>query len=226
MGRTIEIKAADGHRFNIYEVHAADADQDGALGTIIIAPEIFGVNSHIRQVADEYAAAGFSVIAPHLFDRAETHYEAGYDQTDVAAGIAIIGNIGFDESLKDLAACVAYAGDGPVAVVGYCWGGTIAWLAAARLPGLSAAVAYYGGGIADLATEQPQVPVMLHFAEQDTHPTLEQAREVAARHPDAETFYYPAGHGFNCDQRGSFHQASATEARDRTSQFLKRIMAA
>ena len=133
MGDFVEIGAADGHRFKAYRAQA----KGDVKGTVIIAPEIFGVNNHIRSVADTYAAQGYFTLAPQLFDRSEPDYEAGYEQTDVAAGIAIIESIEFDEALRDLAACVAYAqGHGKVAVVGYCWGGTIAWLAAASTEGL------------------------------------------------------------------------------------------
>ena len=217
MGDFVEIGAADGHRFKAYRAQA----KGDVKGTVIIAPEIFGVNNHIRSVADTYAAQGYFTLAPQLFDRSEPDYEAGYEQTDVAAGIAIIESIEFDEALRDLAACVAYAqGHGKVAVVGYCWGGTIAWLAAASTEGLSAAVAYYGGGIHDHIDAQPQCPTLLHFAEKDTRPDLAQAQAIAARHSDQQAFFYPAGHGFNCNDRAAFDADSAALAFSRTMEFL------
>lgn len=220
MGELIEIGAVDGHRFKAYR--AAPAGE--SKGTVIIAPEIFGVNAHIRNVADNYAKAGFVTLAPQLFDRSERDYEAGYEQTDIAAGIAIIEMIGFDEVLRDLDACIAHTGSaGKVVVVGYCWGGTIAWLAAAKTAGLSAAVAYYGGGIPDYADQSPQCPLMLHFAELDTRPDLAQAQEIAANHPDSPAHFYPAGHGFNCDQRGSYDAESARIALERTLDFINQL---
>ncbi len=221
MGDLVEIRAADDHRFKAYRATPSDT----SMGGIIIAPEIFGVNTHIRSVANSYAQAGYLVLAPQFFDRSEQDYEAGYEQTDIAAGIAIIETIDFDEVLRDLDACVQFlsnAGIGKIAVVGYCWGGTIAWLAAARTAGLTATVAYYGGGIPDYADEQPQCPVLFHFAEKDTRPDLAQAQAIAAQHPGQEAFFYPAGHGFNCSERGSYDDDSAIQARRRTLQFLAR----
>lgn len=219
MGDLVEIGAADGHRFKAYR-----AQPDGQpKATVILAPEIFGVNSHIQAVADSYAAAGYLALAPQLFDRSERDYEAGYEQTDIDAGIAIIQTIGFDEVMRDITACIQFTeSEGEAFVVGYCWGGTIAWLAAARLDGVKAAVAYYGGGIPDFADEAPRRPIMLHFAEQDKRPDLQQAQEIAARYPDAESHFYPAGHGFNCDQRGSYHAESAALALSRTLDFIER----
>lgn len=219
MGDLVEIGATDGHRFKAYR-----AQPDGqSKATVILAPEIFGVNSHIRGVADDYAKAGYLTLAPQLFDRSERDYEAGYEQTDIEAGITIIQTIGFDEVLRDVSACIQFTESaGKAIVVGYCWGGTIAWLAAARLDEVAATIAYYGGGIPDFADEAPQSPIMLHFAEQDQRPNLEQAREIAAKYPQAESHFYPAGHGFNCDQRGSHHAESAALALSRSLDFISR----
>lgn len=217
MGENIELKAADGHRFMTYRAEPSGR----TVGAVVIAPEIFGVNPHIRSVADGFAADGFLTLAPALFDRAEQGYEAGYDETAIAAGRAIIDELDMDAALRDIDACIA-AGvkAGKVGLVGYCWGGTIAWLAAARSAGLSCAVSYYGGGIASYQDEKPAVPLMLHFGEQDTHPSIDDARKIAANHPDAQSFFYPAGHGFNCDARSSFHADASRQARERTVTFL------
>lgn len=219
MGDLVEIGATDGHRFKAYRAQPNGQPK----ATVILAPEIFGVNAHIRGVADDYAAAGYLALAPQLFDRSERDYEAGYEQTDIEAGVAIIQTIGFDEVLRDLSACIQFTeSTGNAIVIGYCWGGTIAWLASARLAEIRAAVAYYGGGIPDFVDEAPQSPIMLHFAEQDKRPTHEQAKEIAAQYPQAESHFYPAGHGFNCDQRGSFHADSAALALTRTRDFIER----
>lgn len=218
MGVTTELKAADGHRFAVYRAEPSGQP----AGAVVIAPEIFGVNPHIRAVADGFAADGFLTLAPALFDRVEPGYEAGYDDSGIAAGRAIIAELEMDAALRDIDACVAAAGDGGrIGLVGYCWGGTIAWLAANRTEGLACSVSYYGGGIPNYQAEKPRVPLMLHFGEQDTHPSLEDAQKIAADNPGAQSFFYPAGHGFNCDARGSFHEASAREARDRTVSFLR-----
>lgn len=216
-GNFIEMVAADGHRFAAYE--AAPAGQ--ARGAVVIAPEIFGVNSHIRAVADGYAADGYLAIAPALFDRVQRDYESGYSPDEIQAGVAVMQQVDIADALKDVAACVEHAQPaGKVAIIGYCWGGTIAWVAAARVAGLACAVPYYGGSIPSFADEQPNCPVMFHFGEQDKSPTPEHARKVAAANPSAIAHFYDAGHGFNCDQRGSYDAAASKLARSRTLEFL------
>ena len=216
-GRFIELVAEDGHRFSAWQ----SAPEGRPRGALVIAPEIFGVNSHIRAVTDSYAAEDYLAIAPALFDRVERDYDSGYSRPAIDAGKAIMQSIDIGDALRDVAACMAHAKDaGKVGIVGYCWGGTIAWVAAARLPGLACAVPYYGGGIPDFVDEQPRCPVMFHFAEQDKRPTAAEARAIAARHPSAIAHFYDAGHGFNCDQRGSFDAASSMLARNRTLAFL------
>lgn len=217
MGDLIEIRAADGHRFKAWRATPTQTSR----GLVVIAPEIFGVNDHIRAVADGFAAQGYLTIAPQLFDRSEPDYEAGYEATDIAAGRAIIEDIGFDACLRDIEACIAHVqARDAAAVVGYCWGGTIAWLAAAQVSGLRAAVAYYGGGIPAHAQSTPACPTMLHFGEQDTHPSADEARAVVAAHPEVTAHFYQAGHGFNCDHRASFNPEAAELARSRTLAFL------
>ena len=216
-GKFIELIAADGHRFSAWE--SAPAGQ--ARGAVVIAPEIFGVNSHIRSVADGYAADGYLALAPALFDREQRDYDAGYSPAEVEAGLALMRKVSIDSALADVKACAEHGRRvGEVAIVGYCWGGTVAWVAAARVSGLACAVAYYGGGIPDYTAEQPDCPVMFHFAEQDKRPTAAQAREIAAAYPSAIAHFYPAGHGFNCDQRGSYDAESSKLARTRTLEFL------
>jgi carboxymethylenebutenolidase len=216
---TIELVAQDGHRFKAYKA----LPQGKPKGAIVVGPEIFGVNSHIRSVADGFAADGYAAIAPALFDRAEREFETGYTPADVAAGREVMAKLDWANTIKDVAAAIEHARPyGKTAVVGYCWGGTIAWVAAARLPGLACAVAYYGGSIPSFVAEAPKCPVMLHFGEQDASLPVEKAREVARRHPAAEAFFYPAQHGFNCDQRGSYDADSAQLARQRTMEFLGR----
>lgn len=214
---TIELTAADGHRFAAYVA----TPEGKARGAIVIAPEIFGVNSHIRSVADGYAADGYLAIAPALFDRAQRGYDTGYSPDEIQAGIAVMQKVDMADAMKDVAACVAHAAQaGKVAIVGYCWGGTVAWVAAARVGGLACSIPYYGGGIPSFADEKPACPVMFHFGEQDKSPTPEQARKVAAANPSAIAHFYDAGHGFNCDQRGSYDAAASKLARGRTLEFL------
>ncbi|RPH65295.1 MAG: dienelactone hydrolase family protein [Burkholderiales bacterium] len=219
MGNLIELTAADGHRFAAYQAMPAGT----ARGALVIAPEIFGINSHIRSVADGYAADGYLAIAPALFDRVQRDYETGYAPDEIQASIAIMQKTDVGDALKDVAAAIAHARSaGRVAVVGYCWGGTVAWLAAARLDGLACVVPYYGGGMANYAGESPKCPVLCHFGEQDKSPSPSQARALLAAHPKVEAHFYDAGHGFNCDQRGSYNAEAAKLARTRTLAFLAR----
>jgi carboxymethylenebutenolidase len=171
--------------------------------------------------SDGYAADGYVAIAPALYDRAKRNYETGYSQEEIQAGIEVMNALKWDQTLMDVQATVDLAKSvGKVGITGYCWGGTVAWLAAARITGLACAVPYYGGSIPNFISEKPKCPVMFHFGEQDQMPSLEQAKAIAAAHPTAIANFYPAGHGFNCDQRGSFHAESSKLARTRTLEFL------
>jgi carboxymethylenebutenolidase len=219
MGTMIELTAADGHKLAAYR-----ADPQGkARGAIVVIQEIFGVNSHIRQVADGYAADGYLAIAPALFDRVQRNVDLGYTPEDIAKGREIRGKVTNDMALKDTEAAIkAASGTGKVGIVGYCWGGLITWLAAAKLPGLSAAVPYYGGGILDNAELEPKVPLMGHFGDKDQHIPVEGVRKLAERHKKHAIFIYAADHGFNCDHRGSYNAPAAKQARERTLDFFRK----
>ncbi len=217
MGEIIELTASDGHRFSAYRA----TPQGKIRGALVVAQEIFGVNSHIRGVADGYAADGYLSIAPALYDRAQRDYDTGYSQEEIEAGVAVMNALEWNDTMKDVQATAdALKPSGKVAIVGYCWGGTVAWLAAARVTGLACAIPYYGGGIPNFMEEKPKCPVMFQFGEQDQMPSLEQAKKIAAAHPTALANFYAAGHGFNCDQRGSYDAAAAKLARTRSLEFL------
>jgi len=218
MGTTIKAKAADGHELSVYRAEPTGR----ARGGLVIAQEIFGVNSHIRAVCDGYAADGYLVVAPALFDRVERGVELGYQSDDIARGRKLREPIALEQALMDMeAAANEIAGAGRIGAIGYCWGGTIAWVAATRSRSFAATVGYYGGGVPDLAAEQPNCPVQLHFGEQDQSIPLAGVEKVKAAHPEVPVFIYPAGHGFSCDQRGSYHAESARLARERTLAFLQ-----
>ena len=218
MGTTVKAKAADGHELGIYRAEPAGR----ARGGLVVVQEIFGVNSHIRAVCDGYAADGYLAVAPALFDRVERGIELGYQSDDIARGRAIREKVSLEDALADVeAAAQQIAGAGRIGVMGYCWGGTVVWAAATRSRTFSAAVSYYGGGVADLAGEQPNCPVQLHFGEQDQSIPLAGVEKVRAAHPELPVHLYPAGHGFNCDQRASYHAESARLARERTLAFLR-----
>jgi carboxymethylenebutenolidase len=218
MGKTIELAAADGHNFATYR-----ADPSGKpRGAIVVVQEIFGVNGHMRRVTDGFAAAGYLALSPALFDRTKRGVELGYDQAAIAAGRELRGAVGDDGPLADIQATIDLAASGgKVAVIGYCWGGTLAYLAATRLKGLACAIGYYGGEIATTANEKTRVPVMLHFGDSDQSIPMSDVDKVRVAHPEITTYVYKAGHGFNCDERGSYDAASAKTALDRTLGFLK-----
>jgi len=223
MNGWIELQAGDGHRLRAWRA-MPDA---GAVsrGALVVLPEIFGVNAHIRAVCERYAAQGWLALAPSLFDRAEPGAELGYDPADMTRARELKGAIRDADALLDVQAAIDAAGaDGlRVAVVGFCWGGTLAWLAAARLDGLSAAVAYYGTQIAAHLDDTPRVPVLLHFGEHDTHIPTADTQAIGRAHPAIALHRYPAGHGFNCDARAAFQPDSAALAGQRTHAFLKEV---
>jgi carboxymethylenebutenolidase len=218
MEMTTQATAADGHTLGIYRAEPAGRPRGG----LVVVQEIFGVNSHIRAVCDDYAGQGYVAVAPALFDRVERRVELGYAGDDVTRGRAVREKVTLDQALADVeAAAKEVAGAGKIGVVGYCWGGTVAWVAATRSRTFAAAVSYYGGGVPDLADEQPNCPVQLHFGEQDHAIPLEGVDRLKAAHPELPVYVYPAGHGFNCDQRASYHAESARLARERTLAFLR-----
>ena len=221
MGETVTLTANDGHSFGAYVARPADQPKAG----LVIVQEIFGVNKHMRGVADGFAKDGFLAVAPAMFDRVERGIELGYDKDDVAEGRAIRAKISWDEAMSDVEAALGFvAGAGKAGVVGYCWGGSVAWLAACRL-NPAAAVCYYGGNIHEFRNEKPSCPVMFHFGEADAGIPLDQVRAIGEAHPKQELFTYPeAGHGFNCEMRGSYHAEGAAVARERTLAFLARTI--
>jgi carboxymethylenebutenolidase len=220
MGKFIELKASDGHKFAAYVAEPAGK----ARGGVVVIPEIFGVNSHIKATADGFAADGYRAVSPAMFDRAQRNYDTGYSQPEIQAGVAIMQKLDWGKAMLDVQAAIGEAAKaGKVGIVGYCYGGTVSWVAAARASGLAGAVPYYGGGMPNFINEKPKVPTMCHFGELDQSPTLAQSKEIAAKHPEITAHFYPgAGHGFNCDQRGSWNAEAAKLARSRTIEFFRK----
>jgi carboxymethylenebutenolidase len=218
MGETTKLKAADGFELSAYMAKPAGTPKGG----LVVVQEIFGINSHIKRVADGFAADGFLAIAPALFDRIEPGLALGYSQDEIQQGIALKGKSSAENALRDIdAARDAMGSAGKVGVIGYCWGGFLSWLSATRLSGFNAAVSYYGGGIGSVAEEQPKCPVLMHFGEKDHAIPLTDMEKVRAAHPKGvEIHVYPAGHGFNCDERACYDAESARIARGRTIAFL------
>lgn len=215
MGDTISIKAVDGHELSAYRA----GDGPG----LVVIQEIFGVNSHIRNVVDRFAEQGFTAIAPALFDRIGPDLELGYEADDVTRGRDLRGQIANEDALKDIAAAAALlsAEGRKVGCVGYCWGGSLAWASACLLDGFSASVGYYGGEIPKNAAQTPRCPVMLHFGAQDHGIPLDGVEEVRQAHPALPILIYDAGHGFSCDERASFDKAAHEAALARTLPYLK-----
>ena len=212
----VDLQAADGHRLNGFLARPLGEER----GAVVVIQEIFGVNQHIRSVCEGFAAAGYAALAPALFDRIERGVELPYDEGGIARGRAIRDAVGLEAASADVAAALSHLGGArSAAVVGYCWGGTIAWVTAGRLP-VRAAVCYYGGEIGKHLDLRPQAPTLLHFGEKDQAIPLSVASDVGARHPEVMVHIYPAGHGFNCDARASYDAESAAAARQRTLGLL------
>jgi carboxymethylenebutenolidase len=192
-------------------------------GGLVVVQEIFGVNGHIRDVCNGFAAHGYLAIAPAFFDHFEDDVQLAYDAEGVRHGKALVAQLGFDQALQDIqAAATSLEQDGKVGVVGYCWGGTAAYLANTRLS--LPAVSYYGARTVPFLSEPLRAPMMFHFGERDASIPPADIAEHRQRQPDAESFTYPAGHGFNCDQRHDFDPASAALARERTLGFFARTL--
>ena len=218
MGQQIELRAADGFALGAWESTPTGAPKGG----VVVIQEIFGVNGHIRDVVDGYAAAGYAAVAPQIFDRVEPNVELGYQEADMGRGIELaFQKLQMPNTLADVQAAIDHASaHGSVGVVGYCFGGLLTWLAACELTGVAAASSYYGGGVAGEAQRSRQCPVIMHFGELDAHIPLSDVDKVKAAQPDVPVYVYPADHGFNCDHRGSFDAPSADLARQRTLAFF------
>ena len=221
MSETVKLTASDGHELDAYVARPAGQPIAG----LVIIQEVFGVNRHIRSVADGYARDGFLAVAPALFDRVERGVELAYDGPDVQKAMAIRQKLDIAKSVEDVSAALQYVRQQTrkkSGVIGYCFGGLLAWLSATRL-NPDAAVGYYAGGIGNYAGENPTCPVQLHFGKLDTHIPAEQVNKVHAAHPEVEIHWYEnAGHGFNCDIRSSYNPEAAALARTRALAFLKR----
>lgn len=219
MGKNIELTATDGHKFSAYVAEPAGVPK----GALIIVMEIFGVNSHIRKVTDEYAADGYLAIAPAFFDRVQRGLDVGYTPADIEIARPLMQKMNFNDAVKDVEAAKQHvAATGKTGIIGWCWGGALSFKAACNVDGLACAVAYYGGAIPTMINEKPKCPVMFHWGETDQSIPLEKAKEVEAAHKDQVHYFYPAGHGFNCDERGSYNAESSKIARERTLGFLKK----
>lgn len=223
MSEWVKLTASDGHELDAY---VAKPEGEPIAGLVVVQ-EIFGVNAHIRSVADGYAKDGFLVVAPALFDRVEKHVELKYEGEDMQKARALSAKLNMGDALKDAAAALDYARNKSgrkTGIVGYCFGGTVAWLSATRLK-VDAAAGYYAGRIGNFSAETPAAPVMLHFGKLDKHIPKEDIDRLHAEHPEVQIFWYDADHGFNCDARSSYEPASAKLARERSLASLTKNLA-
>ncbi len=229
MGTMVNLTSADGTQLPAYVARPKEAPK----GAVVVLQEIFGVNSHIREVADGYAAEGYLAVAPATFQRVQPGVDLGYSEADMGVGFGYktaVEALPEPGVLQDIQAAIdhaAAASGGKVGIVGYCWGGLLTWRAACTLRGLSAAVPYYGGGVTTEAeiARQPQVPVLAHFAEEDKWIPMPSVHDFKQVHPEVTVWTYAAHHGFNCDQRGAWHAPSAQLARTRTLAFFAEHLA-
>ena len=222
MGKQFTLTTSDKHSLGAYR-----ADPQGAAkGGVVVIQEIFGVNHHIRAVCDRLAALGYVAVAPAVFDRFVRNFESGYTPDEIAHARSYLGNLNWDNMVHDMSAAAAdLKGVGPKAVIGFCMGGTAAFLAACRLSGLSASVAYYGGMIGKFADEKPKCPMQMHFGEKDQSIPMDVVETIKQKRSDAEIYVYPdAAHGFHCDERASYSKAAADLAWSRTTEFLAKNM--
>src|SRR2546428_445376 len=220
MGETITLVAEDGQRLTGYRAAPARAPRAG----LVIVQEIFGVNSHIKRVCEGFTADGYVALARGIFEGVERGCAIGYRPEDIERGRAVRMKVPLEGMVKDVRAAVKAltAEKLKVGVVGYCLGGTLAWLAATRIDGVACAVGYYGGGIPDTASETPRCPVLLHFGETDQWIPPGPHAKIRAAPPTLPMPLYPGGHGFNCDERASYHEPGAILARSRTLDFVRR----
>ena len=217
----VTLTAADGHQLSAYKTGPADA----TMGLVVVQ-EIFGVNNHMRFASDTLAKAGFAVITPALFDRVERNVELGYTAETVQKGLDLRAGISEEQVMLDIEAAAAALGVAAIGIIGYCWGGTIAWWGATRSKSFKAAVGWYGGGIASTSSATPHCPVQLHFGAEDHGIPLTDVDAIRSAQPGVEIFVYDgADHGFGCEERPSFNQAAFDLAQARSLDFFRKHLA-
>jgi carboxymethylenebutenolidase len=224
MGQDIKLTASDNFQLGGYRADPAAAPKGASKGAIVVIQEIFGVNHYIRAVCDRLAAEGYVAIAPSIFDRVEPNFTSGYSPDEVTVARKFVANPDWAAMLRDTEAAIdAVKTIGPLGIIGFCLGGSIAYAAATKLSGLSAAVGYYGGAVARFADDRPKVPAQLHFGEKDAGIPLTDVETIRAKRPEVEIHVYPgAQHGFHCDERGSYDKTSADIAWPRSLGFFAR----
>jgi len=218
-GSMIKMKMKDGAEIGVYHAEPKGARRGG----LVLIQEIFGVTEHIKELCDGYAADGYEVLGPSLYDREEPGFQASYSPEDIQKGIKLARNDHpFELSITDSQTCIdALKSKGPVFITGYCYGGSVTWAAACRCDGLAAASGYYGGNIAQMAEWNPKCPTILHFGKHDHGIPMAEVEKIQKLHPDVKVYVYDAGHGFNSDRRTDYNEECAKLARQRTLDLFK-----
>jgi carboxymethylenebutenolidase len=218
----IELTAGDGHKFSAYR-----ADPEGTpKGAVVVVQDFFGIDPQIRKIADQFAAKGYIAIAPALFDSVKPDVALGYDEGGLAEGLELTQQVGTDRAIGDIQQAVdTVKGAGKVTIVGYGWGGYLAYLSANRVSGVACTVGYYGDGIVGDYREKRKVPTLLHFGEDDSRIPFDEVGQFRAHRPDVSAFSYPgAAHAFNCDDRDSYNSEAATAALERTVAWISQYV--
>jgi carboxymethylenebutenolidase len=223
VGQDITLTASDKFELGAYRTTPAGTPK----GAVVVIQEIFGVNHHIRAVCDRFAEQGYVAVAPAIFDRIERNFQSGYSEAEVAIARKFVAAPDWPAMLRDTQAAIDSVKDvGPVGIIGFCLGGSVAYAAATKLTGLSAAIGYYGGAIVKFADDKPTVPTQLHFGSQDHGIPLSDVEIIRSKRPEVEVFVYDgAQHGFGCDERASYDKPSADLARQRSLAFFAKHLA-
>lgn len=219
-GNMVSLKSGDGVDVDCYHVRA-EGERKGGL---VLIMEIFGVTAHIKDLCDEYAARGYDVLSPQLYDRKVKGFEAAYTQEDIEKSLKYRTEITTENFVNDVQMCVDKLkadGNAKTFITGYCYGGTVAWVAACRVNGLNAASCYYGGAIKNFIGENPKAPTICHFGEKDHGIPMDDVRAIEKAHPDVKIHVYDADHGFNSDRRNNYDKAAADLALKRTLELFE-----
>jgi len=216
-GEDFRLASEDGFALSAYHVEA-EGERRGGL---VLIQEIFGVNENIRALADSFAADGFEVVAPSLYDRVQPGFRAGYDPDGIQAGLQVAKAVSWETVVPDLQAAIDHL-EPPVFTAGYCWGGSATWIAACRNHGLTAASSFYGRLITQHLDETPRCPIILHFGEHDHTIPLSEVDKITDAHPRLRVFTYDAGHGFFSDRRSDYSAEASALARRRTLKFFEK----
>jgi carboxymethylenebutenolidase len=222
LGTQVSLTASDDFKLGGYRADAPGRPKGG----LVVIQEIFGVNHHIRAVCDRFAAQGYTSLAPAVFDRMTPNFQSGYSPEEIEKARSFVPKIDWAAMMRDTAAAIAAVKHaGKVGIVGYCMGGSVAFLAASDLDGLACAIGYYGGAIAKNADKKPRVPTLLHFGDQDHSIPMSDVALIKEKRPDCEIHvYHGAGHGFSCDERASFNEQAHKEALARTLAWLAKYV--